>query len=77
MHEDCANGIRLFELRVASCRWPLGDTWDQTEFFCGETAVRGYSWCPAHRKRAFSRGSWVGASARNTSERSRKENLAG
>jgi hypothetical protein len=31
MHEESANGIRLFELRVSSCRWPLGDTWDQTE----------------------------------------------
>ena len=77
MHEDSANGIRLFELRVSSCRWPLGDTWDQTEYFCGEPAVRGYSWCPVHRKRAFSRASWLGASAKNPSARGRNEDLAG
>jgi hypothetical protein len=77
MHEDCANGIRLFELRVSSCRWPLGDTWDQTEYFCGEPAVRGCSWCPAHRKRAFSRPSRAGASAKTAFALAGRENLAG
>jgi hypothetical protein len=67
MHDDSATGIRLFDLRASSCRWPLGDTWDQTEYFCGEPAVPGCSWCPAHRKRAFSRPSWVGANAKNLS----------
>ena len=73
MHDDSATGTRLFDLRVSSCRWPLGGPWDQTEYFCGEPAVPGCSWCPAHCKRAFSRPSRTGANARNGSGRSRKE----
>jgi hypothetical protein len=66
MHDDPI-GIRLFDLRVSSCRWPLGDRGDQTEYFCGKPAVPGCSWCPAHRKQAFSRSSGVGGHAKTPS----------
>lgn len=49
------NGVRLWDLRLSSCRWPLGSAWEHAEFFCGEAAVPGCSWCKDHRKRAFAR----------------------
>ena len=39
-----SDGVRLDELRLTSCRFPLGGPWDRVEFFCGEPtgrAVRG------------------------------------
>jgi hypothetical protein len=55
MGTDKAKGVRLRNLRKTSCRWPLGGMWEHVEFFCGEPALPGCSWCTEHRKRAFSR----------------------
>ena len=58
METDRVKGVRLWELRTTSCRWPLGERWDHVEFFCGEPIIRGCSWCKEHRARAFVRA-WV------------------
>ena len=55
MQSESDKGIRLWELRLGTCRWPLGTTWEHAEYFCGEPAVPGCSWCLEHRKRAFAR----------------------
>jgi len=55
MQIEKSDGVRLDELRLTSCRFPLGGPWDRVEFFCGEPTRAGCSWCPEHRKRVFSR----------------------
>ena len=55
MQTEEAKGVRLWDLRHRSCRWPLGTTWQHAEFFCGEPSVPGCSWCKEHQKRAFAR----------------------
>ena len=58
MDTETARGVQLWDLRMASCRWPLGGTWEPVEFFCGAPAVPGCSWCAEHRQRAFARAIW-------------------
>jgi hypothetical protein len=55
MRVEKSDGVRLDELRLTSCRFPLGGPWDRVEFFCGEPTGAGCSWCAEHRKRVFSR----------------------
>jgi hypothetical protein len=55
MQKQDQTGIRLDELRLSSCRYPLGDQWDRVEMYCGEPTQPGGSWCKEHRKRVFSR----------------------
>jgi hypothetical protein len=55
MQTEGASGVRLWDLRRTSCRWPLGGAWEHAEFFCGEPIVSGCSWCKEHRLRAYSR----------------------
>jgi hypothetical protein len=45
--------VRLNDLTFGSCRWPVAPSAGPTEFFCGEPAVLGCSWCETHRRRAF------------------------
>ena len=47
--------VRLCDLRMNSCRWPLGGIWEHVEFYCGEPSTPGCSWCKEHRKRVFAR----------------------
>ena len=53
MDPKSRKGVRLFDLTLRSCRWPLGGAWEHTEFFCGEPTVPGCSWCKEHKKRAL------------------------
>ena len=61
MQTDESSGVRLWDLRMTSCRWPLGGTWAPAEFFCGEPAIAGCSWCKEHRQRAYARTVWSSA----------------
>ncbi len=47
------SGLRLFDLRANTCRWPLGGTWEPAEFFCGERTLTGCPYCKGHQQRAF------------------------
>jgi hypothetical protein len=55
MKTDTGTGLTLDELRISSCRYPLGDQWARVELFCGEPAEPGCSWCKQHRRRVFAR----------------------
>jgi hypothetical protein len=55
MQDEQVEGVRLDDLRLTSCRFPLGGPFDRVEFFCGKPAKAGCSWCSEHRKRVFSR----------------------
>jgi hypothetical protein len=55
MPETTSAGVKLQDLKLESCRYPLGGPWDRVEFFCGEPTVPGCSWCRVHRKRVFAR----------------------
>ena len=50
--DGAKQGIRLWDLRSTTCRWPLGGPWEHVEFFCGEPTFPSCSYCREHRKRA-------------------------
>ncbi len=56
--------VSIWDLRVGTCRWPLGGPWEPVEFFCGQPTVPGCSWCQEHRKRAFSGTAKLGGGSR-------------
>ena len=46
----------LMDLRTGDCRWPVGDFYERTEFFCGDaiTSSRyGAPYCAKHHARAY------------------------
>jgi hypothetical protein len=49
-----ATGIRLFDLRVTHCRWPVGDD-RPARLFCGAPTVGTTSWCEHHQRVVFGR----------------------
>jgi hypothetical protein len=53
MEREGPPAVRLLDLALGSCRWPISPTAGPTEYFCGEPAVLGCSWCEEHRRRAF------------------------
>lgn len=44
---------QLHELERNHCRWPVGDPGSEGFFFCGGSAMHGYSYCFDHCCRAF------------------------
>lgn len=57
MQTESVKGVRFDDLRMGTCRFPLGSPVQRVEFFCGEPTRAGCSWCKEHRKRVFSRHS--------------------
>jgi hypothetical protein len=51
------SGMRIWDLRLDSCRWPVGPASEPAVFFCGEPTIGGCSWCSEHRPLAFIRRS--------------------
>ena len=45
-------GVRLYDLHIGQCRWPVGND-RPARYFCGEQAVNSSSWCELHRRMAF------------------------
>jgi hypothetical protein len=45
--------VRLPDLTFRICRSPLGGTFEKAQFFCGEPAVGGGSWCEEYRKSVY------------------------
>lgn len=43
----------LMDLKINSCRWPIGDPKDKDFRFCGKTAITGKPYCPEHCKIAY------------------------
>ncbi len=45
--------IGLLDLKMNSCRWPIGDPKDADFHFCGATTSTGKPYCPEHCKIAY------------------------
>ena len=45
-------GVRLYDLHIGQCRWPVGND-RPARYFCGEQAVNSSSWCELHQRMAF------------------------
>lgn len=46
--------VKLLDLALDSCRWPIDN--GSATFFCGDTAVAGCSYCAKHRAFAYTTG---------------------
>ncbi|MBQ4472179.1 MAG: global cell cycle regulator GcrA-like protein [Alphaproteobacteria bacterium] len=46
--------IGIMELKLNTCRWPIGDPTDDDFHFCGATTVAGKPYCAEHCAMAFS-----------------------
>lgn len=46
-------GVGLMDLKVSSCRWPLGDPSQDDFRYCGARCVAGDTYCRAHSEQAF------------------------
>lgn len=46
-------GVGLMDLKVSSCRWPLGDPSDDDFRYCGARCSAGDTYCRAHAEQAF------------------------
>ena len=50
-----AKSITIYDLEWGMCKWPLGEAYDKPPFmYCGKATRNTGSWCPVHRKRAYS-----------------------
>ena len=45
-------GVRLYDLHIGQCRWPVGND-RPARYFCGEQTVNSSSWCELHQRMAF------------------------
>jgi len=45
--------VRLLDLKINTCRWPIGDPKDEDFHFCGEQTVIGKPYCLAHCQEAY------------------------
>lgn len=45
--------MTLMDLRINSCRWPIGDPKEPHFHFCGADTALGKPYCPAHCKIAY------------------------
>ena len=45
--------VRLIDLKINTCRWPIGDPKDDDFHFCGEQTVTGKPYCLQHCQEAY------------------------
>ncbi len=45
--------VTLMDLKLTSCRWPIGDPKDEDFHFCGADTVTGKPYCAEHCKLAY------------------------
>ena len=45
--------VRLIDLKINTCRWPIGDPKDDDFHFCGEQTVTGKPYCLEHCQEAY------------------------
>ena len=45
--------VSLMDLKLNSCRWPIGDPKDEDFHFCGADTVTGKPYCSEHCKIAY------------------------
>ena len=45
--------IGLMDLKLTTCRWPIGDPTDEDFCFCGKQTVTGKPYCEKHCQEAY------------------------
>lgn len=45
--------VTLMDLKLSSCRWPIGDPKEDSFHFCGAQTTTGKPYCPEHCKVAY------------------------
>ena len=45
--------IHLIDLKINTCRWPIGDPKEEDFHFCGEQTITGKPYCLAHCQEAY------------------------
>lgn len=45
--------IGIMELKINTCRWPIGDPTDEDFHFCGKNTVMGKPYCAEHCAMAY------------------------
>lgn len=45
--------VSLMDLKLSSCRWPIGDPKEDSFHFCGAQTTTGKPYCPEHCKIAY------------------------
>ncbi len=45
--------VHLMDLKLNTCRWPIGDPQDDDFCFCGKTTVTGKPYCLEHCQEAY------------------------
>lgn len=45
--------IGIMELKLNTCRWPIGDPMEEDFHFCGKNTVMGKPYCAEHCKMAY------------------------
>ncbi len=48
-----AERIGIMELKINTCRWPIGDPVDEDFHFCGKNTVMGKPYCAEHCAMAY------------------------
>lgn len=48
-----AGKVHLIDLKINTCRWPIGDPHDEDFCFCGEQTVMGKPYCLKHCQEAY------------------------
>jgi len=45
--------VGLMDLKLTTCRWPIGDPKDEDFCFCGKQTITGKPYCAQHCKEAY------------------------
>ncbi len=48
-----AGKVHLIDLKLNTCRWPIGDPKDEDFCFCGQQTVAGKPYCMKHCQEAY------------------------
>jgi len=52
-HRTHPERIGIMELKLNTCRWPIGDPMDEDFHFCGKNTVMGKPYCSEHCEMAY------------------------
>ena len=53
VHSQKKSKIGILDLKLNTCRWPIGDPTDPDFHFCGENTVIGKPYCTKHCEQAY------------------------
>ena len=53
VHPRKTEHIGIMDLKLNTCRWPIGDPMDEDFHFCGKNTAMGKPYCDEHCKMAY------------------------